>query len=77
MAPRIGRPPKYDWDELTDGTIWKAVRGKDFYTTPKNFRTLLRYHSRQLERPVRIHIRGNVVWFQFSRADLEGVVVAG
>ncbi len=76
MPPRIGRPPKYDWDELTDGTIWKATRGKDFYTTPKNFRTLLRYHARIRNQPVKIHIRGNVVWFQFSRADLEGGLVA-
>lgn len=75
MAPRIGRPPKYDWETLCDGSVWKAIQGRDFDTTPKNYRTLLRYQARKRDQPVEVHIRGNVVWFRFSRADLEGVVV--
>lgn len=77
MAPRIGRPPKYNWDELTDGSIWKAIQDEDFDATPKSFRTLLRYQARKRNIPVKIHVRGKVVWFQFSKADLGWITKSG
>lgn len=75
VAPRIGRPPKYDWETLTDGTIWKARQGEDFEGKPAGFRTLLRYQARTRNLKVKAHVRGNVVWFQFSKADLGSGVV--
>ena len=75
MAPRIGRPEKYNWDELTDGSIWKAQQGEDFDTKTDSFRTLLRYQARRRGIPVEIHSRGQIVWFRFLRgADLGGLV---
>jgi hypothetical protein len=65
MAPRIGRPPKYNWEQLTDGSIWKAQQGEDFKTTTSGFRSLLRYQARKRNIPVEIHSRGQIIWFQF------------
>ena len=75
MAPKIGRLPKYNWNELTDGSIWEATQGKDFTSTPISFRTLLRYQAKIRSLKVEVHVSGNIVWFQFSKADLEGGVV--
>jgi len=71
MAPRIGRPPKYLWDELTDGSIWKAHQGEDFASTVDSFRTLLRYQARIRQMPVEIHSRGPIVWFRFGKGGQE------
>jgi hypothetical protein len=67
MAPRIGRPEKYDWNELTDGTVWKAIQDEDFNSTLDGFRSLLQYHARKLGTSVEIHTRGQAVWFQFHK----------
>jgi len=75
VAPRIGRPPKYDWKELTDGSIWQATQGNDFESSPAGFRTLLRYQARIRNLKVKAHVRGKIVWFQFSKADLGSGVV--
>lgn len=73
--PKIGRPSKYAWDELTDGGIWKAKYGEDFTSTTISFRTLLRYQAKARSLKVEVHIRGKTVWFQFSKADLGSGVV--
>ena len=75
MPPRIGRPPKYDWNNLTDGSVWKAEQGEDFESAPTSFRTLLRYQAKIRSLKVEVHVRGSIVWFQFSKADLEGGLV--
>jgi hypothetical protein len=72
--PKIGRPPKHNWAELTDGSIWKAQQGEDFHSTPISFRTLLRYQAKTRSLSVKVHVRGKTVWFQFSKADLESGV---
>lgn len=70
MAPKIGRPPKYNWNDLTDGSTWKAIQGQDFTSTPTSFRTLLRYQAKIRSLKVEVHVSGEIVWFQFSKADL-------
>lgn len=35
-----GRPPKYDWDEITDGQIHVLRKGRDFQTSAVSFRAL-------------------------------------
>lgn len=30
LAPRTGRPAKYDWDTFLDGTAREYVKGEDF-----------------------------------------------
>lgn len=74
MAPKIGRPSKYSWDVLADGSIWKAQQGEDFTSTTASFRTLLRYQANARSLTVEVHVRGKIVWFQFSKADLESGV---
>lgn len=35
-----GRPPKYNWDQITDGQIHVLRRGRDFDTSAISFRAL-------------------------------------
>lgn len=70
MAPKIGRPNKYDWEELTDGSIWDAKQGEDFTSTIRGFRTLLSYQAKTRRLKVKVQARGKIVRFQFSKADL-------
>lgn len=35
-----GRPPKYDWDKITDGQIHVLRKGRDFDTSAVSFRAL-------------------------------------
>lgn len=37
---RRGRPPKYDWDTITDGQIHVLRKGRDFPTSAVSFRAL-------------------------------------
>lgn len=37
---RRGRPPKYDWDTITDGQIHVLRQGRDFQTSAVSFRAL-------------------------------------
>lgn len=35
-----GRPPLYDWDQITDGQIHVLRKGRDFQTSAVSFRAL-------------------------------------
>lgn len=55
MAERIesfvsskGRPPKYPWEEWTDGEARKLYRGKDFDADLISFRTMVHRKARDL-----------------------------
>lgn len=43
-----GRPPKYPWDEWTDGAARKLYRDKDFDADLISFRTMVHRKARDL-----------------------------
>lgn len=42
---RRGRTPKYPWAEWSDGQWREAVRGEDYTTTDKGFKSTLYGHA--------------------------------
>ena len=55
MAERIesfvsskGRPPKYPWEDWTNGDAWKLYKGKDFDADLISFRTMVHRKARDL-----------------------------
>ena len=66
VPPRQGRPPKYDWDTITDGYVWVARQGDDFDCTVSGFKALLRYQARKRGMKVKTKVENrNTVRFQF------------
>jgi hypothetical protein len=43
-----GRPPKHDWDRLTDGKARRLYRGVDFDAQLPSFRTMVHRKARDL-----------------------------
>lgn len=55
--PRLGRPPKYNWDEITDGQVHVLRKGRDFPTSAVSFRALCHRHASSRGMTVQTHIQ--------------------
>jgi hypothetical protein len=62
-----GDTRKYNWEELTDGTIWEAIQHEDFTCTIQSFRFQLRTQALSRHLKVHIEIRDKAVRFQFYK----------
>lgn len=85
MAERIqnvtfrepGRPPSYPLDQWTDGSQWKAVKGRDFACSVTSFRSYLRSVASSRCLTVHTQIRGKkTVVFQFLTKANDGRIPA-
>jgi hypothetical protein len=61
---------QYNWDELTDGSIWTAKQDVDFSCDTTGFRFLLGNIARERELKVVTHINKTTVEFRFSKGIL-------
>ena len=48
FTPQRGRPPKYDWEQLTDGKARRLYQGEDFDAGLYSFRTMVHRKARDL-----------------------------
>lgn len=55
LAPRTGRPAKYDWDLFLDGQARLYTQGEDFDSDPKSFVSQARRQA--AERGLSLHAR--------------------
>lgn len=70
-----GRPPKYPWDQWSDGSVWRATSGTDFDCSRDGFVDALRQFAHRNRDRLRVSVRmsndePDVVIFQFF--DREG-----
>jgi len=63
-----GRPPKYPWDEWTDGKEHTVQYGVDFNCMPESLGVLIRKTARNRGIEVAVSIEGDFVHFKFERA---------
>lgn len=52
-APKENRGV-YDWDTITDGSVWVARRGEDFFQSAKSYASALYWKARRLGIKVRV-----------------------
>lgn len=57
FEPQRGRPPKYDWDRLTDGRARRLRKGEDFDAELHSFRTMI--HRKARDMGLRAHTKIN------------------
>jgi hypothetical protein len=74
VTARLGRPQKYDWDELADGTERTLERGQDFDCTAESFVVLARRTARIRHMKIEVsRISDDLVRFKFYAAqEVEG-----
>lgn len=61
--------PPYDWARWQDGGIWQATREVDFVCTPEHFMQYLHRRARLDQKRVRVHVKDDVVTFQFYERE--------
>lgn len=65
----LGNIRKYDWNEVTDGSIWQAKQGEDFTCTTASFQNQVRNQAKTRHLKAHIEIRDKTVRFQFSKEN--------
>jgi len=71
-APKLGRPPKYNWEQWIDNKEHILRRGKDFATPVESFATLCRARARALDIGIKIHRHQDSVHVTFIGGQLPG-----
>jgi hypothetical protein len=50
IDPKVATEPRrrvyYPWEKWTDGSLWSAQKGVDFFMSETNFQTTLHIHAR-------------------------------
>lgn len=71
MATRVARfqpaRKRYPWKTWTNGSAWRATKGKDFHCTIPGFESALYQYSKRKGIPVRVARKGDAVEFQFGK----------
>jgi hypothetical protein len=62
-----GRPPKYDWDLLTNGEVWSGKQGIDFTARLDSFRIYLHEVAAARGLKVKTATKDDEIRFQFRR----------
>jgi hypothetical protein len=64
-SPKLGRPTKYNWDEIADGATHVLEEGKDFDCTAESFVILVRRTARVRHQAVSVCRANTTVTVQF------------
>lgn len=60
-------PNRLMWDRYTDGKVYAADQGVDFFGTPKQFRACAYAAARTRDMKVITRVVGSTVYFRFVR----------
>lgn len=71
FSNKVGRPPKYPWDEWMDGSTWRITRGADFDVKVLSIRSGVHRCARQRGLRSEARIEGDSLIFRATPKEGE------